>query len=338
MLDFSYYVGLGGGGGTGNDVNTGTGVSSVDPGGGLAGDYAFSRRLTVYGAWMAAYSNDYVSVQVDARARTFTKGESVGIRSQVSDRLTFGAVGQIADTTFDSSANFLGTSLHDTMSERIDSVRATASYGFTPWTSLGFEAAAATHRFPFFPAKDANATEFAVVTSFAPGSRLSGGIRGGYLRFIPLAPSAVRFTGPIGGVELAVTALEKTLVGVKAERVPGEVWQRQFAYALVDRYGAYMGQGLPARFDARLEAYREGYHNQGFSAATSNPSTDWANRYHAEIGRTVSRIGRVSVAVEYLQHLSSSSFPAYSTFRWWVGMSLGVTRGGLTMASLQAGW
>jgi polysaccharide export outer membrane protein len=335
-LDFSYYVGLGSHGGTGTDVNTGTGAGSVNPGGGLAGDYAFSRRLSVYGSWMSGYSDDYVSLQVDARGRVLNKGESVGIRAQASDRLTLGAVGQVADTTYDSSANFLNTSLHDTMSERVDSVHATAAYGLTARTSLGFEAAAATHRFPFYPVKNADATEFAVVTSFAPAERLSGTIRGGYLMYIPLASSAAGFTGPIGGVDLAATALEKTLVGVKAERVPGEVWQRQFAYAVVDRYGAYMRQGLPARFDARLEAYREGYHNQAFSAATTIPSTDWAKRYHAEIGRTVTRIGRVFLAVEYLQHMSGSSFPAYSTFRWWSGVSIGV-RGGLTIANLQAG-
>lgn len=336
-LDFLYYVGLGSYGGTGNDVNAGTGAGSVNPGGGLAGDYAFSRRLSAYGSWMRGYSNDYVSLQVDARARVLNKGESVGIRAQASDRLTLGAVGQIADATYDSSANFVGTSLHDTLSERIDSVRVTAAYGLTARTSLGFEAAAATHRFPFYPVKNADATEFTVVTSFAPAERLSGTIRGGYLRYIPLASSAAGFAGPIGGVDLAVRALEKTLVGVKSERVTGEVWQRQFAYAIVDRYGAYMGQGLPARFDVRLEAYREGYHNQAFSGAATDLSTDWANRYHAEIGRTVTRIGRVYVAVEYLQHLSGSSFPAYSTFRWWGGMSVGVTRGGLTIANLQAG-
>jgi hypothetical protein len=204
---------------------------------------------------------------------------------------------------------FRGVNLRETLTEHLRSASATARLEVTSLTSIVVSAGAATHRFALFPRKDADTAELTLGGLFKTGALVSGGAAVGYLRYLTLDPAAPDSERLIGNVDLFYDPKERTRFHVTAERTAGNSFQPEFSFAIVDRAGGSVRQGLFRRFDVLLETYRERYGYRNFAGTRSNPeagASETTQRYGSELGVRVGQI-RVGFNVTYNQRLSTDS-------------------------------
>jgi polysaccharide export outer membrane protein len=301
---------------------------SINRSGSARTEAFLSRRSAVWVGGRLSNSRDRLDSEVDARARRRERTVDAGIRVRPWGRLGLDLTGRDFDRRFDRGSTFLGIDLSETLTERVQGVSATANLALTHLTSLVFSGSATTHRFPLLPQKNADATEFSIGGVFKPASLVTGEARVGYLRYVGLDPGALDLRGPVGSAAVFYNPKARTRFGIRLERTTGDSFQPQFTYAIVDRAGGSVQQGIFRRFDVLFETYRETFEHQPFAAAGSvrrpDATTDTTQRYMSELGVLVAGATRVSFSAMYVQRLSTTlAARDYNAVRMWASVTYG---------------
>lgn len=147
---------------------------------------------------------------------------------------------------------------------------------------------------------------------FRPGALIVGEARVGYLRYVGLDPAAPNIEGAVGGAELFWDPKDRTRFGVTLERTAADTFQPEFPYAVVDRAGGSIRQGLLRRFDLLFEGYREKYVYRDFLssalATAPNERFETTNRYRSELGIRIKAV-RVGFNITYVQRVTATGGP-----------------------------
>jgi protein involved in polysaccharide export with SLBB domain len=281
---------------------------SVNSSGGLNAEVLLSKRLRLVFGGTTTNTRDRLNDEVDGRVRRYEHDFNAAVQMQVIRRLDVEVRGRDFDRRFADAATFLGVNVQETLSERVRSATATVRLAVTQLTSLVVSGTTATHRFSLFPQKDADATEGSVGALFKPGALLSGDAHIGYLRYLGLDPTAPVVRGAIGNAELFFQPKERTRFGLIGERTTGSSYQPFFPYAIIDRLGGSLQQGIFRRFDVRVETYRERYHYARFRTPDEPVSpvgdSETTQRYESELGVRFGAM-RVGFDAMYVQRLST---------------------------------
>lgn len=285
-------------------------------------------RLRLHFGGSATDTRDRLNLEVDRRAHRFEHTADASIEVRPWRRLEFEVSGREFNRELDRNVEYFGVNLRETLTERIRTVTATARVGVTAVSSVVFSGSASTHRFALFPRKDADATEFSMGGLFRPGALIVGEARVGYLRYVGLDPAAPRLEGAVGGAELFWDPKDRTRFGVTLERTAADTFQPEFPYAVVDRAGGSIRQGLLRRFDVLLEGYREKYMYREFlpsaPATVRNERFETTDRYASELGVRLGPI-RVGCNVTYYRRVAATGGPRnYHALRTMVNVSYGV--------------
>lgn len=272
-------------------------------------DLELSRRFTMrFGAgW--ANSRERLNNELDARLRRIERTLDAGLQFRPWDRVQIEVAGRDFHRRFDRGVTFFGVKVDETLTGRLRIASAATRVSLTALTSLEVAGRAATHRFDLFPEKNADTTEMSVGGTWRPGALVAGAARVGYLRHLSVAPTAPDLERVVGGFDLSYQPGERTRLGGQLERTTGDTFQPQFAFALVDRAGGFVQQGMFRRFDIRLEAYREAYTYQVFrdfdEGAEGGLRMERTRRYTSELGVHAGAL-RVGFNATYVERFATT--------------------------------
>lgn len=298
--------------------------NSVDPGYGIAPRLTLTQRLLLHGQYDVNYAHDHWNTDIDLIARRREVTEAVGFTVRPFSRVSL--VGDARDwrVTFDPNQVLYGVDLQQTQTEHIRSVKGTIQVKLTGQSSLSLSAGAASHRFPLFHDRDANASELSIGMSFEPTAAIKGSVKVSWLQYFPLDPTVDVFEGPAGSVSLSRSIGDRTEIGVLAERTTGTSLGPQFAFAMIDRGGVWLQRVLSRRLDVVGQAFGERFRNRSFHRIAPELGVQWADtravRYTGSLGVRVgaARIGANVSVSERVQPL------AYQSLLFWADVSYGV--------------
>jgi hypothetical protein len=242
-------------------------------------------------------------ILAERREETVTAQANVKPWSRVGVELT----GREVIGQFEEGQRYRDIDFARTLTQTVRTVTTKIAYEATTATTLDVTATAATHRFPLFAAKDADATEFSVGATFSAGAILNGTVAAGYLRYVTLDPRGTDFTGVIGNLDVWHVMGERTRFGARFQRSRGSSLQPQFSFALVDRYGGWVQQLLSRRLDVFTEVSQEHYNYSPF--AIPGEALEPQRGFLEESRRYVSQLGvrlgslRVALDATYLQRV-----------------------------------
>lgn len=237
---------------------------SVDPGYGVSVEYDLARRVALAAGYGFNSTRDRFTYDLDARVRRNERATTAGVTFGPWGRVSFELAGSISERLVPDVVIFGGQDLRVTLDQRIQTATLSVGLRLTPVTSLDLSYTPSTFRFPRFPARNADASEFRVGTSFAPSALVQGSVYVGYLHYFALDDSVEDYVGPIMGGSVGYTWRERTQVGVRGDRTTDSSYQGGVAFVLVDRAGGWIGQSLSNMFDVVLELDREQYNYRGF--------------------------------------------------------------------------
>ena len=237
---------------------------AVNSGYGVSGEFDLARRVMFTAGHGFSSSRDRFSYDLDARVRREDRVTNVGVTLGPWGHMSFALTGLTSERLIPEDATFAGQDLQVTLEERRQSATATVNLSFTPVTSLALSFTPSTYRFPLFSARDADASEFRVSTTFAPSALVQGSVYVGFLHYFALDATVQDYVGPIMGGTVGYTWRERTQVGVRGDRTTGTSFRGEVSFALLDRYGGWIVQSLSRRFDVVLEVDREQYTYRGF--------------------------------------------------------------------------
>ena len=267
---------------------------SVNPGYSAAVEFDLARRVML----TAGSTRDRFSYDLDSRVRRHERETSAGVTLGPWGYVSFGLSGSIWERQLPKEATFRGQDLQQTLDERRRSVTASADLRLTPVSTLNFSFTPSTYRFPHFPARNADASEFRVGATFAASALVSGSVYVGFLHYFALDATVQDYVGPIMGGNLGYTWRARTQVGVRGDRSTDSSYRGGVSFVLVDRYGGWIRQSLSSMFDVVLEVDQEQYNYRGFDGPVSlgqlNSPAVAGIRYAAQFGV---RLGGSRVAI-----------------------------------------
>jgi polysaccharide export outer membrane protein len=291
--------------------------SSVNPSYGFGANITVARWLTLNGTRGIGNRHNRFGIE-DILAKRREESATVGAIVRPTARSTIELAASELITEFDEGQIFHEIDLRPMLTETVRSVSASVGHRVFPLTMIGAKGSAATHRFPLFPARNADATEFTVGATFLPRAIVNGTLSVGYLQYMTLEPGAVDFTGPTLSLELSRLWRERTRVGGRLQRAQGGVIQPQFSFSIIDRIGVSIQRVLSRRFDVLTDVTHERYYYApldapGEATGLEHPLLQTeGRRYTAQLGIRAGR-ARVALDATYVQRIGSHGFQGYRT-------------------------
>lgn len=288
---------------------------AVNPGYGASAEIDVARRITLTVGDRFRSTRDRFSYDLDTRVRRDERETGAGIAAGPIGRLRVGVSASRWERRLPHEASFDGQALRPTLEERRRSLTAWAGMELTETSMLTVSYIPTTYRFPFFPARDAGASEVRAGATFAHGALVQGTAHVAWLRYNPKTPAFDRFSGLVGGGSLWHTWRERTEIGIRGDRSTGSSYQAASSFSVNDRYGGWIRQGLFRRFDVVLQADRVQHAYRGFRAPDASgavPPTLWATRYGLQLGVLV---GHSRVAFEATRE-ERRGVRGYDNWRW----------------------
>ena len=283
--------------------------SSVKPGYGVSMQFDLARRIALTMGHDRLSTRDRYSSDLDARVRRDEQQTSVGVSLGPWGRVSFSLSGSTWERQIPKDETFGGQALRPTLEERIRSATAAVKLELTPRSSLAFSFTPSTHRFHLFPARDADASEFRIATTFAAGALVEGTAHVGFLHYFALAPTVQDYVGPVMAGELWHIWRERTEVGVRGGRSVGTSYDETSSYVVVTSYGGWVRQALSRRFDVVLQVDQGRYNYRGFDVPGPDqlpPKVVKSIRYATQFGVLFGGM-RVGLEAIYNERLGGSS-------------------------------
>ena len=229
------------------------------------------RRLTVTGNTSYLNTRRRPNDEIDARSRRVEHNNDIGIRAQLTPKLSADVRLRFNQVRFDADPIFDATSLAQTMNRNERYVTTTVRYAITPLTSLFTAGQALEERFILSPVRDADSTRVVGGVELHPRALLSGTASVGYQRFRPESTALPGFAGVVGTVGLSYRLGTSTNLTGSFDRHPDYSYAVLEPYYVLDSYGWSVRRQLVARFDVEMRARRSWYHYQRFEQP-SEPS------------------------------------------------------------------
>lgn len=263
--------------------------------------------VTFFGGWRQTHTRERYSAEVDPRAWRLDETRGAGARVNLSQRFSVELAGEDRENGLEDQLVYRGVNLRDTLTEQVRSATATVRYALTPLTTLALMGGVARHRFPFYAAKNADASEVSVGVSFKPFALVSGEAGAGYLRYLAFDPSARDFRGVTASAELEVAITERTILGVSGGRNVGNSFQPQFPYAVIEGYGGSIRRILSRRFDVLFEGSREVYRYEPSLAGQQRTLPEAVRAYSAQLGVHLGSGARLAFGAVQAKRLAPAS-------------------------------
>ena len=297
-------------------VNTDTDASA---------EFAFSRRLRVFGSALYSDTSARLNAEIDARARRFITGFGGGATLGLTRRTEMTVMANQNEMDVADDAEFLGVRLSDTLSSTIGTKSLRLRYTATPLTTLGLVVSDIKNRFPNFHAKDENATDVRLEASLKPRALISGDATLGIRSTRPLSTRTPPYRGLVGDVLVQKRMGESMNVGLAFERGTGTSFDPAMPYFVAHRIGLSVRKHLIRRVEAWVSADRHIRSYRRFTDSSTDPGSESAMRYTAVISTQVTRNARLSWHMDYTDRASDrSAARAYDGFRSGLIVSYGI--------------
>lgn len=291
-----------------------------------------SLRLDVFFAHLVPYAAaTYISTrerqgfEVDARARRWERGITVGADVLLSRRATFGLSARRTAVAYGADAEFLGTSLREALDGKNDVLTGRVRYKLTPLTTSVLEVDAERRRFDFSPVKNADSVRVLAGLDLDAAALIDGSVRVGYRKLDMLSQTAPNYRGLVASVGLGYTLLGITRFSVQLQR------DIQYSFEFAQPYYVLLGGDLtvtqrvggPFDVQGRLGADRLDYRQLAAGTIAAPGRTDTVRIYGAGLGYHLSQGARVGVNVDWQRRQSLSAGREYHGLRLGTSFTIG---------------
>ena len=187
-------------------------------------------RLRLFGGGSYLNSRQRPNFEIDARSRRVVDGYHAGFEVQAREKLFIEVSGRQQRLAYDADAEFLGTSLRETLNREERVATVAASWRRNVLTTIRGTLEAQTYRFDFSPERDADSLLATVGAAFHPRALISGDGYVGVRRFEGLGPRVPGFAGTVASARLSYEWRGSTTLSYTAERDIDFSYDPQQAY------------------------------------------------------------------------------------------------------------
>lgn len=248
-----------------------------------------------------------LSYEIDARAFFTESGYGGGLDVRATRKTTFRLEGHHHRFDF-RQEQFLDTSLRDALNRTTASAGVSIREALTPLTTFVVGAEYDQHRFPFSPAKDADAVRIMPGFEFDPYALIGGKVFVGYQRFRTLDSMSPDFSGFVADVA-ATYRTHATRLDLKVTRDIDYSFQNTEPYYVLTDVGVKVTQKVTYRWDIVGNFGRQwlSYKTYGLQAASTPDRLIQSYFAGGGLGYQLGESVRIGVEANYY-HRTSSTF------------------------------
>jgi hypothetical protein len=276
--------------------------------------------LSTRGKWRD--TRERPGFEIDTRALRTDTIFSGAAEIRPFSKTFFGVTGDWEKQSFDKTAVFRATNLHDELNHTSMTTGVTARYELTSLTSVTFSAMRAEDRFEFSSLRDSNSTALSGTLTFDPAALLKGKATFGYRDFQPSSPDIPDYRGGTVLIDLSYSVFGTTRFNLKASRDVQYSYDVNQPYYLSTGFSASVAQQIVGPLDvvARLGKQQLAYRDRAGAFAAFSNRRDDVETYGAGVGYHFGRDTRLGVNID--QQSRTSPVPSGRYRGWRYGTSI----------------
>ena len=267
-------------------------------------------------------TRDRPGYEIDARSR-HTGTDYRGSAELKALGKTFVSVGgSRAHIGFEPDAVFLGRSLRTELNRTMTISNVTVRHQLTPVTSVSATVARETDRFEYSAIRDSDSTHAEMGVRF--NARLGGSAALGFRNFQPLDSQVPAYQGATARVDMSVTLVGATRIGVQLGRDIQYSLEATQPYYIESGGGLSIRQAISGPFDfiARIGAQRLSYRGRIGTPGLVD-RTDSIQSFGGGLGYRVGRDMRIGFNVDKQQRTSDLARHSYGGVRYGTTVTYG---------------
>jgi hypothetical protein len=257
-------------------------------------------RLTPFIAGTYVNSRERKGYEIDSRSRRIDDSVTAGTALRLTGKSAFVVSFRRFDVKYDEKESFLGTTLADALTRRVETTKVQFRYALTPLTTFVVDSDIGRDRFELTKLRDTDSVRVMPGFELKPLALISGKIFVGFRQFAPLTESLPEYSGVVASVN-ATYIRSSTRFEVKVDR------DISYSYEATRPYYALLDAGLTVtqRITTAWEIVGRGsrqtlaYRQLASSAIPTAPGLDRGYIYGGGLGYRVGEVFRLGADANY---------------------------------------